>query len=342
MLLYHDIGFFEPVLREAGIPIHVLPRRAKLDPGFLWALRRWLLAENPDVVHAFQLFPAVWGALVHRTLPRRQRPVFVAAERSTLHRTVVNEIAQRIVYRSADAVTANAACVAEEIVRRLGVRSERVHVLPNGIDLSDWDARSEGRPPIAREPEGLHLALVGGLRQEKNHVLLLEAALLLSPPVRSTIRIWFVGGETGGGAHAAFVRSEVDRRGLGGIVRFVPETTEVPALLRTMDALVLPSQFEGFPNAVLEAMASRLPVIATAVGEAPQLVGDGVTGFLVPPGNASALARAIERLHGLGSEGRSAMGQAGRSCAESRYRLDDVAARYLALYDSLLSRSRAG
>lgn len=339
VLVYYDIGFFAPELREAGIPVHVLPRRGRLDPGFLWAFRRWVLETSPDLIHAFQLFPALWGVLVQRTLPQRRRPIYVAAERSALLRTPANELAQRIVYRGADAVTANSACVAEEIKARLGVSAARVHYLPNGIDLADWDARAARPAPIAREPGCLHLALVGGLRREKNHGLLLEALTRLAPPLRAATRVWMVGGETGGSEYAAFVRAAIVRRGLEDVVRLVPETPEIPALLRVADAVVLPSLFEGFPNVLLEAMASGLPAVATAVGDVPGLIEEGVTGFLVPSGDAAALALALERLHALGPEARRAMGRAARAQVEARHRLEDVAARHLALYESLLSAS---
>lgn len=336
VLVYHDISFFAPPLQEAGVPIHVLSRRGRFDPGFLWEMRRWLTEQAPDVIHAFQLFPALWLALVHRTLPRRCRPVFVAGERSALLRTPVNEIAQRLVYRGADAVTANAAEVADEIVRRLGVPAERVHYLPNGIDLAGWDARAARPAPIAPEPDCLHLALVGGLRREKNHALLLEALARLDASLRGATRVWLVGGETGGRAYAAWVRAEIARRALGEIVRVVPETPEIPALLRTVDALVLPSLFEGFPNVLLEAMAAGIPAVASSVGDVPSLVEDGATGVLVPAGDADALARAIARLHAMGAEARRTMGRAARARVEARYRISEVAERHRSLYASLL------
>ena len=342
VLVYHDIPFFAPPLREAGVPIHVLPKRGKLAPAFLWALRRWLIDGAPDVIHAFQLFPALWAALVHRTLPRSRRPVFVAAERSALLRTPINEIAQRLVYRRADAVTANSVRVADEIVRRLGVPAGRVHYLPNGIDLAAWDARAVRPAPISPEPGCLHLALVGGLRREKNHALLLDALSRLETSLRSRTRVWLVGGETGGSAYAAFVRDEISRRALGEIVRIVPETAEIPALLRVVDALVLPSLFEGFPNVLLEAMAAGIPALACAVGDVPDLIGDGETGLLVAPGDAAGLTRAIGRLHAMGAGARRAMGSAGRTRVESRYRMEGVAARHLALYTSLVAASPAG
>lgn len=342
VLVYHDIPFFAPPLREAGVPVHILRKHGKLDPAFLWAMRRWLLAEGPDVVHAFQLFPALWGMLVQRSLPRARRPAFIAAERSALLRTPVNEIAQRIVYREADAVTANSAGVAAEIVRRLGVPASRVHYLPNGIDLADWDARAARPAPIRADPGCLHLALVGGLRREKNHALLLDSLARLDPSLRAATRVWLVGGETGGSAYAAFVRDEIERRALGSVVRLVPETPEIPALLRVVDGLVLPSLFEGFPNVLLEAMAAGVPAVASAVGDVPDLIEDGVTGLLVPPGDAQALARALARLHAMGPEARRAMGRAGRARVEARYRLDAVAERHLALYASLVAPAHTG
>jgi glycosyltransferase involved in cell wall biosynthesis len=122
-------------------------------------------------------------------------------------------------------------------------------------------------------------------------------------------------------------------------VRLVSETPEIPALRRVADAVVLPSLFEGFPNVLLEAMASGLPAVATAVGDVPSLIEEGVTGFLVPSGDAAALALALERLHALGPEARRAMGRAARAQVEARHQLEGVAARHLTLYESLLAAS---
>jgi glycosyltransferase involved in cell wall biosynthesis len=107
--------------------------------------------------------------------------------------------------------------------------------------------------------------------------------------------------------------------------------------MRHLDVLVLPSRFEGFPNVLLEAMASRLPAVATPAGDVPSLMEDGRTGFLVPLGDAAALARALERLEDMGPEGRRALGERARTAVEQRYRIEVVAEQHLALYRRLLA-----
>jgi glycosyltransferase involved in cell wall biosynthesis len=165
--------------------------------------------------------------------------------------------------------------------------------------------------------------------------VLLDALARLDAAAARALRVWFIGGETGSLEHARWIRAEVERRGLGSVVRFEAPTLEIAAVMRRLDAIVLPSRFEGFPNILLEAMASGLPSIATAVGNVPEMIEEGVTGFLVPPNDASALAAAIARLCGCPREVRREMGRRARRVVEERYRIEEVAARHLALYERL-------
>jgi glycosyltransferase involved in cell wall biosynthesis len=339
---YHAVDFFGPRLRAAGVPVTVLPKRARIDPTLPMRLRRWLVREEIDVLHAFLPPSCLYGYLATRAIPKARRPLFVAAERSELRGASSRGLwIERLVYPRSDAVTANAESVAREIESRIKVDPSKLHYIPNGIDIAAWDRAAAGECPIAIDPSRFHLALVGGLRREKNHQVLMEALSLLAPEERAGLSVWFIGGETGAPGMAASIRDQIAQLGLAPIIRIVPATPHIAAIMRRLDALVLPSAFEGFPNALLEAMTSSLPAIASRVGDVPNLLEDGRTGFLVAPGDASGLAAALRRLRGLAPEDRLAMGARARQVVEERFRMELVAARYLALYESLVS-VRAG
>lgn len=343
VLVYRDLDFHAPRLREAGVEVALLPKAFKFDPRQPGRIGAWLRERHADVVHAFMLRPALWMLAAARSMNRRGRPALVAAERSSLIATGLRQhCMQRIVYRGADAVTANAESVAREITRKLGVPPERVHYIPNGIRLDDWDRQAAGEAPFALEPGRFHLALVGGLRREKNHGLVLEALSRLPEPERADLRVWFIGAESGGHGIAECIRREIVERGLGAIVRIEPPTRSIAAVMRRLDGILLPSAYEGFPNVALEGMASGVPVIASPVGDVPNLLADGETGFVLERIDAESLIHALRRLRDLTAEERAALGARARRVVEERYAMSAIARRHLALYEAVAPRRTGG
>jgi glycosyltransferase involved in cell wall biosynthesis len=343
LLAYHPADFFGP--RLAGSPVQVvrISKRAKFDPSLPLRIARWLSGDAVDVLHAFMPTPAFWNLLAVRSLPGSRRPAFVVGDRSMgVTRTVLAGAAQRFVYRLADAVTVNAESAVDSIRARVGVPRERMHYVPNGIDLEAWDRALAASCPLELAPGLFHVALIGRFEAEKGHALVLEALSRLEPALRAGLRVWFVGAETGGSALPAALRAEIARRGLGEIVQLVPPVREVAAVLGRVDALVLASRYEGFPNVLLEAMASRKPSIATRVGDVPNMLEDGESGIVIDVGDAAALARALARLRRASPGERAAMGARARAAVEARYQLSSVAQRHLALYRALAEqRERA-
>jgi glycosyltransferase involved in cell wall biosynthesis len=120
-------------------------------------------------------------------------------------------------------------------------------------------------------------------------------------------------------------------------VRFLGHRDDVPALLAESDVFVLPSRSEAAPNGIIEAMGAGLPVVATDVGGIPELVEHGTTGVLVRPGDATALAGALQQL--IADPPRAAAyGRAGRAAAERHYSFDRMVARFEQLYREQLER----
>jgi len=339
-LVYRGEDFFSERLRSADVPVVRLDRRGRYDIRFPWRVREWLRDHPVDIVHAFLRRPSLWYFLGVRAMPIEARPAFIAGERSDFGMaSALSDWSCRIAYPRADAVTANSAGAAKQIQLRFGVPQERIHYLPNGIDLVAWDAAADGPAPIALEADAFHLALIGQLRPEKNHTVVLDALVELGPERICEWRVWFVGDAAVVPGYTDSLRREIGRRGLSRIVRIVPPVTRVGALMRHLDGLLLPSLFEGFPNVVLEAMASRLPVVAFPVGDVPSMIGSSQAEFLVDPPSAGSLARTLVRLQGLGPSGRKTMGERARRIVEERYSIEAVAERHLALYRSLRART---
>lgn len=193
----------------------------------------------------------------------------------------------------------------------------KLKIVHCGVELARYDATGPR--------DGHHLLFVGRLDVVKGVPLLLEAlaeARKTLPALRLTL--------VGDGPDREALLDQARALELADIVEFAGylSQTEVAALLAYADCLVLPSFAEGVPVVLMEAMAARLPVIATRVGGVSELVADGVSGRLVAPGDAAALADAIRQVM---TSDRHAMGDAGRAAVEAGFTIETEAARLAAL-----------
>ncbi len=196
---------------------------------------------------------------------------------------------------------------------------ERLRIVHCGVSPALYD-----RPRAAVQNGGLHLVFVGRLAPVKGLRVLIEAIGALDDPA---VRLTIVGD---GSERAALEAMAVP---LGDRIRFTgyQSQDEVAAILATANAFVLPSFAEGVPVVLMEALAAGLPVIATRITGVPELVEDGVSGFLVPPGDPQALTGAIAALAARPDGGR-AMGAAGRDVVRAEFDIDREAARLAALF----------
>ena len=231
--------------------------------------------------------------------------------------------------------------LADYLHQQVGVPVSRVSQIYNGVDVARFHPaaapeRPEGCP---FGPETFLVGTVGRLEVVKDQALLAEAfatAVHSSPTARARLRLAIVGE----GSQRARIESVLREAGVLDLAWLPGARHDVPAILRGLDAFVLPSLAEGISNTILEAMASGLPVAATAVGGNVELVEEGVTGRLVPAAAPVALSAVL--LDWLADPARArALGRAGRAVAEARFGLDRMAADYQNVYQSLLTRGRA-
>jgi glycosyltransferase involved in cell wall biosynthesis len=193
----------------------------------------------------------------------------------------------RRAFAASDAIVANSLQVAEYIERKYGAPHDRIRVIYNGID-------SERFRPGERNGAGHPgpIVAIGRLVEQKNHALFLQAAARLAQDVK-TARFVIVGD----GPLRPALEMQARNLGIADRVTFTGERRDVEAVLRSASLLWLTSRWEGMPNVVLEAMASGVPAIATAVGGTRELIRSGVDGFVVPEGDIESLvARSCDLL----------------------------------------------
>jgi glycosyltransferase involved in cell wall biosynthesis len=287
-------GRFADELERTGIPVHRIAMTRSPGPADLGAARALRALDRDygfDLVHAHSTKA---GILARAALPRRRRLVytphcfaFVGAF-SPVQRAGAWVIEQLLVPRTGLLLSAGPHETRVANRRLLGLR-RRVREVTTGVAMEGEQPHAE----LERFASGRILAgMVAGLRPQKDPVALVRAAALLRDAGRLDFRLAIVGN----GELAGAVGDEIARLGLEADMRLFPFEVASEPYLRALDFFVLPSLWEAFPIAVLEAMACALPVVATAVGGTVDLVRDGENGLLVAPGDAGALAGAMARL----------------------------------------------
>jgi glycosyltransferase involved in cell wall biosynthesis len=212
----------------------------------------------------------------------------------------------------------------------------KLTVVYDGLDLSTFvlnDSRNEIRRTLGlTDSSRIVFITPANFRPQKAHHVLV-AAIGQCQSRLGNCEFWFVGA----GELRRVIEERVRQAGLAGSVRFMGVRTDIPRLLHAADVLVLPSVFESLPRTIMEAMAASKPVIATRVGGVCEVVIDGRTGLIVPPGEPGPLAEALV-LMATDPEYRSRMGLAGRLRAEERYDVRKCLVRTEQLYRRLVLR----
>lgn len=291
---------FGPMLASRGVEVRVLPRARSRELTRVAALARLLRSEGADLAHSYLLAANAYTWAATRLAGRRP---FIASSRTCMPpRSRWSLAVHRRAFRSASAVVANARRVLEFTRDLYRIPEARLRVIPNGVPMEPFLAaaspdREQGRRALRAEWKADDATVVAGslgrLSAEKNLPLFLAmASNIAASPLGGRVR-FVVAGE---GPASAALRREAARRGLGPVLVFTGERRDVPETLAAMDLFVLTSDTEGMPNAVMEAMAAGLPVVATRVGGTEELIQDGSCGALVPPGALDPLERAVSRL----------------------------------------------
>ncbi len=307
-----------------GVRNTLLNREEMSFPTFLRRLVAHVRAARPDIVHTLlDSSTGAWGRLAAIVAGA---PAIVQSDRSIMEEGTRTHLRLRpFLDRRTARFLPNAHAIAERLARK-GVPRERITVVPSGVDLS----RFEPSPCSDREGSDLVLGFVGRFHAVKRIDVLLEALLRLEPERRpGRVRL------AGDGPEMEAVRARVAAEPwLAQHVELLGNCDDVPSFLGGVDYLVLSSEVEGAPNAVIEAMAMARPVVATRVSDVPAIVGE--SGFLAEPADVASLAAALGKMQGLSADERCAMGERARHRVELEYDMRVVAERFWQAHRDLL------
>ena len=342
-------GRLEPDLEAAGGELIKLPLATK-NPfvALINALRlaRVIQKRCVDIVHARSRAPA-WSAWIAAKLTRTP---FL----TTFHGIYNARSAPKRFYNSimakGDLVIANSEFTREHILYHFRTPPERVIAIPRGADLEVFSPHAVRDDEVAQQRADWHVA-VGDARcvviaparltRWKGQLVLIEAAAELLKRRPGAMRLIFAGDAQGRTNYVDAMQTAIDAAGLQEAVSIVGHLRNMPLAFAASDIAVFPViEPEAFGRGAVEAQAMGVPVIASNLGGFTETVVEGETGLLVPPGSASALANALERMIDAGASARASMGEKGRQRVEALYSTEALQAATMAVYQRLLGRNR--
>jgi len=345
----HFISYANPIRLDPGIPrIHYHEVEVSAYPLFQYppyclalASRMAEVAEayELDVLHVHYAIPHSIAALLAQQMlaPKRRLPFI-----TTLHGTDITLVGSDPGYESvvafsierSDGVTTVSQALKQDTIRTLRIERD-IQVIPNFLDCSEWRRRSDrGLRERICGPHRLEAVLthVSNFRPVKRVEAVFEVFRRVFTRVRTALVM------IGDGPDRASLEQRVANEGLNGIVQFVGEQQDLVPWLSASDVFLLASAQESFGLAALEAMACEVPVVASRVGGLPEVIDDGVTGFLCPADAVDLMAeRSLDLLTDPGKRAR--MGRAASERVRARFCASAIVPRYETYYGDVLAKA---
>lgn len=307
-------GQWAEALRRAGLSVMELGRRGHLDWRRLAGMVRIFRAIRPHVVYSFNYEGNAYARLAGLLAGV---PILVTGERSVYMSWRMGFL-ERVLIRFTECVICNAEAIRRDLIDRMRLPAHKVITIRNAVvvpPVSGPVERHTARQVIGAAEDEIVVGTIARLAAIKNLTMLVRAASFCRTEAR--LRFCIVGG----GPDEQEVRMAIRDLGLGDRFSLLGEREEAWNLLPGFDLFVLTSLTEGLPNTLMEAMAAGLPSVCTDVGGCRELVAHGVTGYLVAPGDARAVADRIVELAG-NAVLRSSMGGAGRERIAGGYSVE--------------------
>jgi glycosyltransferase involved in cell wall biosynthesis len=317
-------------LTSPPCPIYLLPLQRTYDLTALRSaldLRTFIRQQQIQIVQTYFESSDLWAGFVTKTMSNAK--LIWSRRDMGILRARKHRLAYRLMAGVPDAVFAVSEQVRRHSIEVDRINPARVQTIYNGIDLRDWDTASRPTTPSDR----LLVTTVGNIRRLKGHDVFIKAAASIVPHFPNAS--FSIAGDVLEPGYFAELQALVRDLNLSDRFHFAGDVTDMRQHLSAANIFVLPSRSEGFSNAIIEAMAASLPVVATNVGGNSEAVRDGVSGFLIPSGDPAALAAAISRLLSDQSQAK-AMGAAGKAFVAENFTTEAMMTRIASVYEKLL------
>jgi glycosyltransferase involved in cell wall biosynthesis len=328
-------GYFKESLTSLGLPFYENLLAHKYDLTAFWKLKRIIKAEQVELIYSFgHANTLILTELAKRFGLVRGLIISIHATGSPSGGRLIGPFQQPFMSR-VDRFLAVAYSHKRYLVDKEGLREEKIEVIHNGVDIDRYHPGPPD-PDLKRElgiQEGERVVVtVASLRPVKTIDNLLRAvpAVLENQPNTRFLLV-------GGGSERTNLTDLAGQLGVSKQVTFAGIRNDIEAILRLGDYFVLPSKTEAFPNVLLEAMASGLPIVTTDVGSVRELVTDGESAYIVPPQQPEALSRAINKLMSDDSAA-SAFKELGRRIVEDKFTLKQMCDKRQQIFDEVLAQ----
>lgn len=335
-----DHAQYVDALREIGATVFVIPRQNGIGGRlrFLLKIRDIIREASPEIVQTWLISANFWGRAAY-LCARPQKPLIASIRNVKEARYyVLSRILDRILSRWTNIVICNTHAAKASLLR-YGISPAKIRVIHNGIEPDKYDvsiSKKTIRQRLGIPQENFVIGTIGRITRQKNYPLFVSMAETL---LKRNSHLHFI--VVGNGELRPQTERMIEERGLRNRFTLTGARNDIADVLKAFDLFILTSNWEGFPNVLLEAMCGRVPVIATAVGGVAELVQDGANGLLVEPGDLEGLVRAVETLVS-DTERRTRLGDAGRRSIENHYTLGHMAERTAAIYEELMAGRNKG
>lgn len=293
--------------------------------------------ENVDIVHARSRAPA-WSA--YYAAKRTKRPLITTFHGTYGHANPFKRFYNSVMTKG-ERVIAISAFIAGHVRRIYGVPNDHIRTIHRGVDTSRFNAANVTAQRVIqlanawRLTEGYPVVMLPGrLTRWKGQTVFIEAIAKLG---RHDVRCLLVGGDQGRLDYRSELETLIERHNLGSVVRLVDNCSDMPAAYMLSDVVVSASTDpEAFGRVVIEAQALGRPIVATDHGGARETILPDVTGWLVPPGDADALAKALEKALALDETARAQLAQTAVDHVQRNFSTELMCTKTLAVYDEVL------
>lgn len=326
-----DLGY--KLYADAGIKITRVSRNKRRPLKFLRDFSRAIKETNADIVHCWLFSGNFWGRLA--AICAGAKHIIVAWRNRNLWKPIGTRLLEWLTYGRAQHLANSKAC-AEFIAKRLWIFPDKFTVIYNGLEAGKFNLPDRRKELFAglNIPEDYKIVtMVGRLAEQKNYPMLIQVARKTK---QMSLPLYFVIVGTGNLLNSLIEMSrrlEVEDR-----IHFIGVRNDIPQILAASDIFLFTTNFEGFPNAILEAMAASLPVITTNYAGVDELIENGVTGTIIPINDVNAAVAALKSYIDNPSKARQ-FAAAARAFVEQRFSMQAMVNNTLQFYRNIISEN---